>query len=452
MPGASSNRFVEVEVELREGSPRGSTRSRTSSPRRAPSLATGTPKLFRALGRDVRTDDPSPRRRSRRCEAGCASSFARSSGTIRAHGSAAIPRASTTCASASAACAPCSAPEASSSRPTPPSSTRGCKQLGRCSATCATSTCCSRVSTARRPSSAARTRERHGRCSRACAPERSAQPEPPAGALAVGRATSRSSTTPPGRSTSSSRADPAATLDELADEASERLRKAVRKLPDEPADEELHAVRKKGKRARYAAELAGRQRLVKRAKKLQDVLGEHQDAVVAAERLRELAAEAAPEQALAAGRLVEREEERRAGGAGRVAEGVAEARARRSDRRPRRRRARRARRQGAARAPAEVRRLDVPEGQVRRRRDGRGVRAARGRGGDGAALRAPGGDRRDEYTRREGPAEGRPLLADARRWTGSSRRTTRSTRSAGRRRRARRAAQLVADLPLLEQL
>ncbi len=103
----------------------------------------------------------------------------------------------------------------------------------------------------------------------------------------------------------------AATLDELTDKAAAKLRKAVRKLPEEPANEELHAVRKKGKRARYAAELAGRDKLVKRAKKLQDVLGEHQDAVVAAGRLRELAVGAAPEQALVAGRLVEREEERR---------------------------------------------------------------------------------------------------------------------------------------------
>lgn len=103
----------------------------------------------------------------------------------------------------------------------------------------------------------------------------------------------------------------AATLDELTDKAAAKLRKAVRRLPEEPANEELHAVRKKGKRARYAGELAGRDRLVKRAKKLQDVLGEHQDAVVAAQRLRELAAGAEPEQALVAGRLVEREEERR---------------------------------------------------------------------------------------------------------------------------------------------
>jgi CHAD domain-containing protein len=104
----------------------------------------------------------------------------------------------------------------------------------------------------------------------------------------------------------------AVTLGELADEATAKLRRAVRKLPERPADEQLHAVRKKGKRARYAAELAGQKKLVKKAKKLQDVLGEHQDAVVAAERLRELAAGAAPEQALVAGRLVEREEERRA--------------------------------------------------------------------------------------------------------------------------------------------
>lgn len=102
-----------------------------------------------------------------------------------------------------------------------------------------------------------------------------------------------------------------ATLDDLVDRASAKLRKAVRKLPETPANDELHLVRKKGKRARYAAELAGRKQLVKRAKNLQDVLGDHQDAVVAAERLRELAAGSAPEQALVAGRLVEREEGRR---------------------------------------------------------------------------------------------------------------------------------------------
>jgi CHAD domain-containing protein len=103
-----------------------------------------------------------------------------------------------------------------------------------------------------------------------------------------------------------------ASLDQLADKAFGKAAKAVRKLPDEPADEELHAVRKKGKHARYAGELAERKRFVKQAKVLQDVLGDHQDAVVAAERLHALAAQGTPEQALAAGRLVQLEETRRA--------------------------------------------------------------------------------------------------------------------------------------------
>ncbi|HEU5243418.1 MAG TPA: CYTH and CHAD domain-containing protein [Gaiellaceae bacterium] len=102
-----------------------------------------------------------------------------------------------------------------------------------------------------------------------------------------------------------------ASLDALADKAFAKARKAVHRLPEEPSDEQLHAVRKKGKRARYAAELAGRKKFVRRAKALQDVLGEHQDGAVAAARLRRLAVEASPEQALAVGRLVEREEERR---------------------------------------------------------------------------------------------------------------------------------------------
>ena len=103
-----------------------------------------------------------------------------------------------------------------------------------------------------------------------------------------------------------------ASLDALADRAFAKARKAVHRLPKDPSDEELHAVRKKGKRARYAAELAGRKKFVRRAKDLQDVLGEHQDGVVAAARLRRLVAGASPEQALAVGRLVEREELRRA--------------------------------------------------------------------------------------------------------------------------------------------
>lgn len=74
----------------------------------------------------------------------------------------------------------------------------------------------------------------------------------------------------------------------------EKLRKAVARLPRPPSAEELHAVRIKVKRARYAAELVqpiiGRRagRFIAKAKKLQDILGEHQDAVVAEEYLRKV--------------------------------------------------------------------------------------------------------------------------------------------------------------------
>jgi CHAD domain-containing protein len=84
-------------------------------------------------------------------------------------------------------------------------------------------------------------------------------------------------------------------------------------------DAELHDARIRTKRARYAAEFAepalgdsGR-KFVSAAKDLQDVLGEHQDAVVAEERIRALAARTEdPEARFAAGRLVERQRARRA--------------------------------------------------------------------------------------------------------------------------------------------
>ncbi|MGZ8715719.1 MAG: CHAD domain-containing protein [Gaiellaceae bacterium] len=101
-------------------------------------------------------------------------------------------------------------------------------------------------------------------------------------------------------------------LDALMRRELKRLRRAVRALPEQPRDEELHALRKLGKRARYAAELARHRAVARRAKQLQDVLGEHQDATVAGARLRALAAAAAPPEALAAGRLVERERARQA--------------------------------------------------------------------------------------------------------------------------------------------
>ena len=107
-------------------------------------------------------------------------------------------------------------------------------------------------------------------------------------------------------------------LADIAASEFKRLRKSVEKLPEAPSDEDLHAVRIKLKRARYTAELAqasvGRlaRRFIDTARKVQDILGEHQDAVVAEERLRVLL-EGAPGRgaAFTAGRLVERQRSRR---------------------------------------------------------------------------------------------------------------------------------------------
>jgi CHAD domain-containing protein len=103
-----------------------------------------------------------------------------------------------------------------------------------------------------------------------------------------------------------------ATLGDIAAQQLRKLRRAVNAAGKNPSDEQLHELRKLGKRARYAHELAGAKTIVKRAKALQDVLGEHQDSVVAEERLRALSHEAPADQAVAAGLLVARERARRA--------------------------------------------------------------------------------------------------------------------------------------------
>jgi CHAD domain-containing protein len=110
-----------------------------------------------------------------------------------------------------------------------------------------------------------------------------------------------------------------ASLRELAAVEFERLAKAVRRLPPKPSNEDLHAVRIRGKRARYAAELAEcavgapAARFVAAAKRFQDVVGEHQDAVVAEDALRSLATPQRTALGLVAvGRLVERQRQHRA--------------------------------------------------------------------------------------------------------------------------------------------
>ena len=106
-----------------------------------------------------------------------------------------------------------------------------------------------------------------------------------------------------------------ARLDKLARKDFGRLRRAVRALGKGPSDEALHDVRKRGKRVRYSAELAGgkqARKFVEAAKSFQDVVGEHQDAVVAEQRLTALVPRAkSPEAVFAAGRLLERQQRRR---------------------------------------------------------------------------------------------------------------------------------------------
>ncbi len=81
--------------------------------------------------------------------------------------------------------------------------------------------------------------------------------------------------------------------------AFKKLREARRPAQVRLTDEALHALRKSGKRARYAAELAGLhgdrsiRRFVTAVQELQDVIGEHQDSVVAEERIRHVARRAA---------------------------------------------------------------------------------------------------------------------------------------------------------------
>ncbi len=98
-----------------------------------------------------------------------------------------------------------------------------------------------------------------------------------------------------------------------------RVRRLVKRLPGDPPPEALHEIRKAVRRARYAAELAeaagvsGARRYIKRAKVVQDVLGEHQDAVVAAAALTRIDAELRrPAAHMAAGSLIRNQDVRRA--------------------------------------------------------------------------------------------------------------------------------------------
>jgi CHAD domain-containing protein len=85
-------------------------------------------------------------------------------------------------------------------------------------------------------------------------------------------------------------------------------------------DEQMHRARKAGKRVRYAAEAATEagdpraDKIAKKIKQLQEILGEFQDSVVAAELLRRLASDASErgEDSFTYGVLVAEERQRAA--------------------------------------------------------------------------------------------------------------------------------------------
>jgi CHAD domain-containing protein len=94
-----------------------------------------------------------------------------------------------------------------------------------------------------------------------------------------------------------------------------RLRRAVNNLGPVPSDAALHDVRIRAKRCRYAAELAARgigrraRELAAAVARVQDLLGEHQDSVVADTWLAKIAPECSPSEAYALGMLAEIERE-----------------------------------------------------------------------------------------------------------------------------------------------
>jgi CHAD domain-containing protein len=106
-------------------------------------------------------------------------------------------------------------------------------------------------------------------------------------------------------------------LERIARKEFRRLARQVEQLGRHPAEGQIHGLRIALKRARYATELsapegAAARRFLADARVLQDLLGEHQDAVVAEQLLR--AATVDDERtaaAFAAGRIAERQRDRR---------------------------------------------------------------------------------------------------------------------------------------------
>ncbi|WP_422931695.1 CHAD domain-containing protein [Singulisphaera sp. PoT] len=108
-------------------------------------------------------------------------------------------------------------------------------------------------------------------------------------------------------------------IPDLVADAWKKLKKKARKLKDSSEDEDFHDVRKRAKRARYAAEAVAKAlpsarkrdalRFAVAATHIQDILGEHQDAADAIHFIQDVASEFPDDGAfnLAAGRMIERE-------------------------------------------------------------------------------------------------------------------------------------------------
>jgi CHAD domain-containing protein len=100
-------------------------------------------------------------------------------------------------------------------------------------------------------------------------------------------------------------------LPRIVDRRWRKLDRGVSALGDPPTDDSLHAVRIRAKRARYATEAATpvftkpARALAKAFAAIQDVLGEHQDAVLARAWLHKAAAESSATEAFAVGGLAQ---------------------------------------------------------------------------------------------------------------------------------------------------
>ena len=108
------------------------------------------------------------------------------------------------------------------------------------------------------------------------------------------------------------------TVRQLATREFKKLRKAINRLAPSPSDVQLHKIRIKAKRVRYAAELArslvGKpaSRFLKSARAVQDRLGIHQDAIQAERHVRQFLKYSTSVRAgFVAGRMVERQQQRR---------------------------------------------------------------------------------------------------------------------------------------------